>query len=154
VTALKLDDWLEAAASSARRIASEALGASQVKWVNSPDVELPGDLCGVFIPLITDHHSLQLGVLGTRAVCSKLASALLGEPVESDEDVLDAVGEVTNLIAGNVKADFAENANLRLGLPLAVFGRVVSLGATHYTHGVLTVDGNDVCLVMTMSGIH
>jgi hypothetical protein len=149
-----LGDWLEAAATSAQQIASEALGASQVKWVNSDGVELPSDLYGVFIPLITEGYALQLGVLGTRAVCSKLASALIGEPMESDEDVFDAVGEVTNLIAGNVKAACSGQTNLRLGLPLAVFGSLVSLGTAQSTHGVLTVDDSDVCLVMTMSQLN
>jgi chemotaxis protein CheX len=151
---LKLGDWLEAAATSAQRIASEALGAEQVSWVSSPEVEMPSDLCGVFIPLITDDYALQLGVLGTRAVCSKLASSLLGEPMENDEDVFDAVGEVTNLIAGNVKVYLSETTNVRLGLPLAVFGRVASVGSKHSTHGVLTVDDSAVCLVMTMSALN
>jgi hypothetical protein len=150
---VNLVDWLEAAASSARQIASEALGASELRWAKTSGA-MPSDLCGVFIPLITDEFALQLGVLGTRAVCSKLASSLLGEPMEKDEDVFDAVGEVTNLIAGNIKATLAEKANVRLGLPLAVYGQVVSLGSTQSTHGVLTVDDSDVCLVMTMSGLN
>jgi hypothetical protein len=151
---LKLGDWLEAAATSAQRIASEALGAEEVSWVTSAEIEMPSDLCGVFIPLITDEYALQLGVLGTRAVCSKLASSLLGESMESDEDVFDAVGEVTNLIAGNVKVYLAEKTNVRLGLPLAVFGRVASVGSKNSTHGVLTVDDSHVCLVMTMSALN
>jgi hypothetical protein len=151
---LKLGDWLEAAATSAQRIANEALGAEQVSWVSSPEIEMPSDLCGVFIPLITDDYALQLGVLGTRAVCSSLAASLLGEAMESDEDVFDAVGEVTNLIAGNVKVYLAEKTNVRLGLPLAVFGRVASVGSKNSTHGILTVDDYHICLIMTMIALN
>jgi CheY-specific phosphatase CheX len=107
----------------------------------------------VYIPLLTEGFALQLGVLGTRDVCASLAGALLGDmdgdSVSSDEDVFDAVGEITNLIAGNVKVLLSDKANIRVGVPLAMRGRVFPLGGSQSIHGSLAVDQKDVWLVMT-----
>src|SRR6187549_2296963 len=115
---VKLEDWLDAAAVSAREIAGGTLGASQTDWAGASSSALPGDLWGVYIPLLTEGFSLQLGVLGTRDVCAGLARALLGDldgdSVSSDEDVFDAVGEITNMVAGNVKVLLADRANIRV----------------------------------------
>jgi hypothetical protein len=148
-----IDEWLDAAAVSAREIAGGTLGASQLVWDGPSKAALPGDLWGVYIPLLTDAFALQLGVLGTRDVCASLARALLGDmdgdSVSSDEDVFDAVGEVTNLIAGNVKMLLSDKVNIRVGVPLAMRGRVFPLGSSQSSHGSLAVDQQDVWLVMT-----
>ena len=150
---MKLEEWLDAAAVSAREIAGGPLGASQLDWAGASSAALPGDLWGVYIPLLTEGFALQLGVLGTRDVCAGLARALLGDldgdSVSSDEDVFDAVGEITNLIAGNVKVLLADRANIRVGVPLAMRGRVLPLGGSRSIHGSLAVDQKDVWLVMT-----
>lgn len=150
---VKLDDWLEAAAVAAREITGGPLGASRTEWAGASTAALPGDLWGVYIPLLTEGYALQLGVLGTRDVCARLAGALLGDldggSVSSDEDVFDAVGEITNMVAGNVKVLLAEKANIRVGVPLAMRGRVFPLGGSQSLHGSLVVDGEQVWLVVT-----
>ena len=149
-----LNEWLDAAAVSAQEIASGPLGASSLKWDGPLSGKLPTDLCGVYIPLLTEGTALQMGVLGTRDVCTALARSLLGEmegeaPVESDADVFDAVGEVTNLIAGNVKVLLADKGvAIKVGVPLAMRGRVFPLGGSQSIHGSLVVDDRAVWLVM------
>ena len=57
--------------------------------------------------------------------CLALAAteALLGEPVQDlGEDVVDAIGEITNMIAGNAKAGL-EHLNMTLALPTVVVGK-------------------------------
>lgn len=147
---MKLAEWLDSAALAAREMASGALGASELAWSGPSDRPLPGDLCGIYIPLMMDGVALQLGVLATRDVCGALASALLGgDDVQSDEDVFDAVGEVTNLIAGQFKVLLADQINVRVGIPLAMKGRVFMLGGSRSVHGMLSVDGRAVWLVVT-----
>jgi hypothetical protein len=151
---LNLSELLDAAAISAQEIASGPLGASRLSWAGASDQKLPTNLCGVYVPLLSDEFALQLGLLATRDVCTTLARALLGdadgaEPMESDADVFDAVGEVTNMIAGQVKVLLADRINIKVGVPLALKGRVFPLGGSQSIHGSLAVDASAVWLVMT-----
>jgi hypothetical protein len=149
-TNVKLAEWLESTADAAREIAGSALGASALDWSGASNEALPGNLCGIYIPLMMEGVALQLGVLATRDVCGALASALLGgDDVQSDEDVFDAVGEITNLIAGQFKVLLADQINVRVGVPLAMKGRVFMLGGSRSIHGVLNVDQRPVWLVVT-----
>ncbi len=65
----------------------------------------------------------SLACSGTLA-CS-LASHLLGSPCETvNEEVLDAVGEITNMILGNVKTMLEEKVGpMGLSTPTVIFGR-------------------------------
>lgn len=151
---MDLAQWLDAAAASARDVGASALGMSQSKWDGPAPGKLPGELRGIYIPLVADGLALQLGVLATREVCGTLAQRLLaggdeGEPLESDADVFDAVGEMTNLIAGNVKVLLADQFQIRVGVPLALAGRVVPIGGSASVHGHLELDGESLWLVIT-----
>ena len=66
-------------------------------------------------------------------ICSRM---LMTETVSVDEEVLDAVAELTNMIVGNVKTDLEEHLGpLGLSLPTVVFGRnfkTKSAGSTEW----------------------
>ena len=147
---MKLAEWLESAAAAAQEIASGALGVSEIAWSGASRDPLPDNLCGIYMPLMMDGVALQLGVLATREVCAALASALLGgDDVQSDADIFDAVGEIANLIAGHFKVLLTDQVNVRVGVPLAMKGRVFLLGGSQSIHGVLSVDQRAVWLVVT-----
>jgi hypothetical protein len=149
VTLLEL---LDAAALSARQIASGTLGATDLQWSGVSSAAMPNDLWGVYIPLIVDGFAVQLGVLATRDVCTTLARLLLGgteAPVDTDADLFDAIGEITNLVAGNFKVLLADKVSVRVGLPLAMKGRVFPIGGSQSIHGTLNVARGNVWLVMT-----
>ena len=151
---MEFSQWLDAAAASARDVGVSALGMSESKWAGPSEGKLPGDLRGIYIPLVADGLALQLGLLASREVCATLASRLLSggedaEPLESDADVFDAVGEVTNLIAGNVKVLLADQVQIRVGVPLALAGRVFPIGASQSIHGHLELGDSSVWLVIT-----
>jgi CheY-specific phosphatase CheX len=81
------------------------------------------------IALVSDSASVQLGIASTKEGCQALARALLAmDPDEEDlpeEDVADAIGEVANIVAGQVKSAMSDtDASLRIGLPLFVQGKV------------------------------
>jgi len=61
----------------------------------------------------------------TPALACRICSALLmAESTSVDEDVLDAVAELTNMIIGSVKTDLEEHLGpLGLSIPTVVFGR-------------------------------
>ena len=66
-------------------------------------------------------------------ICSRM---LMAETSAVDEEVLDAVAELTNMIVGNVKTDLEEQLGpLGLSIPTVVFGRnfkTKSAGSTEW----------------------
>jgi chemotaxis protein CheX len=55
---------------------------------------------------------------------SKIAGRLIGEgTVFSDADVIDAVGEIVNIIAGNVKKNLEDMFRIIISLPTVVRGK-------------------------------
>ncbi|MDA8141926.1 MAG: chemotaxis protein CheX [Desulfobacteraceae bacterium] len=59
----------------------------------------------------------------SHAVAFQLASALLGEEInEFNEDCTDAIGEISNIIAGNAKTDFPTRDNA-ISVPSVVVGK-------------------------------
>jgi chemotaxis protein CheX len=61
----------------------------------------------------------------TAETACRVASHFLSQPFESvDDEVLDAVGELANMIIGNVKNDLEDHVGtLGLSMPTVVFGR-------------------------------
>jgi hypothetical protein len=149
---MNLTDWMNLAADAAAEIATGALGMERTRWRLRPAVRLPDELWGVYIPLMTDGASVQLGLLGRREVCAQLAKSLLGmsrdEVLEDESTVFDAVGEVTNLVAGGVKVRAAAQVDVKLGLPLALCGSALPITGEAFEHGILQMDDNDVWLVV------
>ena len=63
----------------------------------------------------------------SEALALKSASAMLMDDyTEMNDDVFDAVGELTNVIAGNAKAQL-EDYKLNLSLPNVIFGKDAEL---------------------------
>lgn len=149
---MNLNDWMNLAADAAAEIATGALGMANARWQHPSGAALPDDLCGVYIPLMADGASVQLALLGHREVCAQLAKSLLGmrpdEVLEDESMLFDAVGEVTNMVAGGVKVRAAERLDVKLGLPLAFRGTALPLTFEAFEHGLLQVDDNDVWLVV------
>jgi hypothetical protein len=149
---MNLNEWMNLAADAATEIATAALGVESVQWRHPSGVVLPENLWGVYIPLLADGSSVQLGVLGQREVCTQLAKSLLGmgpdENLDGDAEVFDAVGEVTNMVAGGVKVRAAGHTNVTLGLPLALTGAVFPTSGSIFEHGLMQLDDREVWLVV------
>lgn len=151
--ALDLTAWMNDVAGAAQTIAAAALGIQHMEWRHLPQADVPGNLCGVYIPLLTDQFALHLGLLGQHDSCSRLAKALLGmgtdESIGDDAELFDAVGEIVNMMAGEVKARVSETTKLSLGMPLALSGKVFPSAGASSTQGVLQLDGEEMWLVLT-----
>ena len=73
-----------------------------------------------------------------RTVAISAAEVLLGEkPEDLNEDVVDAVGELTNMIAGQAKAKL-EEYKMNLALPTVISGKnhTISFGDIVNTIGI------------------
>lgn len=87
-------------------------------------IEITGPVSGIVV----------LGI--SRSAAIRVTETLLGEQVDQiNELVRDAVGELTNMIAGNAKAEL-DGSRLRVGLPWVIVGRHHTLpiqrGATSF----------------------
>ncbi|MGR3317277.1 MAG: chemotaxis protein CheX [Candidatus Anammoxibacter sp.] len=62
----------------------------------------------------------------------KAASGMLGmECASIDEDVQDVIGEITNMIAGNIKTSIINTyGNLHLSIPIVICGKSLSITST------------------------
>jgi chemotaxis protein CheX len=99
------------------------------------DVQMTDSLVEKALPKATDGLVSFIGLAGVWAgtgslACSKelgcrICSAMLMTETSSiDEDVLDAVAEITNMVIGSVKTDLeALLGPLGLSIPTVVFGR-------------------------------
>ena len=88
---------------------------------------------------IVDGISAIIGIAGDfsaliTAYCSQeaalqIAGALLDEPMSQiDEDVKDAIGELSNMLAGGIKGKFSEfDAELELAIPTVISGNKYSI---------------------------
>ncbi len=92
-------------------------GQLYIKKGHLPDHEISGVIGLVGRAIGTVVLSLN------RRVALMAASTLLGEEkLAIDEEVVDAIGELTNIIAGNAKAEL-EQLEINLGLPNVVIGK-------------------------------
>lgn len=98
------------------------------------EVDVSGDLMQTISPL-KDCITAVIGLAGTHkgvlalhypnAVAFSITSGFLGMEVDSvNEDVEDAVGEVANMLGGDVKAFLSEKGrDIDLSLPTTVVGK-------------------------------
>ena len=59
-----------------------------------------------------------------KGFATKIADALVGtKHTELDDDVIDAIGEIVNIIAGNIKQDVDGGEKIVISLPTVVMGK-------------------------------
>ena len=87
--------------------------------------------------------------------CRICAAMLMTEAPSVNEDVLDAVAEITNMIIGSVKTDLeAELGPLGLSIPTVVFGRnfkTRSAAAADWIHVRFFWDGEPLRIKMCLA---
>lgn len=87
--------------------------------------------------------------------CRICAAMLMTEAPSVNEDVLDAVAELTNMIIGSVKTDLeSELGPLGLSIPTVVFGRnfkTRSAGTTEWIYVRFLWDGDPLLIKMCLA---
>jgi chemotaxis protein CheX len=96
-------------------------GALSLKQNSSPLHEV----CGL-IGLAGKYHGMVVLSFG-RETALLLAGKMLGNDVaELNPDVVDAVGELTNMVAGSAKSQL-EQCQMSIGLPTVICGKTHSI---------------------------
>lgn len=121
--AVTIHEWLAATVDSAAEFAATTLRGTLTR-VDANDI--PHQVIGCFVALVGEEESIQIGVAASASGCQSLAQALFAseEPLD-DADVSDALGEITNIVAGGVKKRIAQKrTHLAIGLPIVMDGHL------------------------------
>lgn len=141
--------WISAARGAIVDIAATALSSVCACHATTA---LPEGFAGALVPIVSDRGSVQVGLFSSEDGCAVLARALLGfSPADklSRVDVIDAVNEIVNMLAGNAKArmpHFASHA--ALGLPTFVHGPIETSARQVIQALSIQLAGIDACVVI------
>lgn len=122
--AVTIHEWLAATVDSAAEFAATTLRGT-LGHVESHDA-IPAQVTGCFVALVGEDESIQIGIAASAEGCQSLAQALFAsdEPLD-DADVSDALGEITNIVAGGVKKRVSQKrTQLAIGLPIVMDGHL------------------------------
>lgn len=126
-------------------------GALSLKQTSAPLHEV----CGL-IGLAGKYHGMVVLSFG-RETALLLAGKMLGNDVaELNPDVVDAVGELTNMVAGNAKSQM-EEYQMSIGLPTVICGKTTSISFPSGSPALLIPFDSDlgpVCVEVGISESH
>ncbi len=115
----------------------------------------PNDGVGSFIGIAGSWAGTGSLSCSPAMACRVCAAMLMTEATAVNEDVLDAVAELTNMIIGSVKTDLeAELGPLGLSIPTVVFGRnfkTRSAAAAEWIHVRFHWDGDPLMIKMCLA---
>lgn len=99
--------------------------AMELKYDSSflaEETHIETDISG-FVSFMGKYHG-TIGIFCSKEFALKIASGMLMEEItEVTTDVIDAVGEISNMIAGNVKTKITENyGEMELSVPIVMLG--------------------------------
>ncbi|MDR2796076.1 MAG: chemotaxis protein CheX [Spirochaetaceae bacterium] len=84
---------------------------SYPNWDISGVIGIMGDVCGAVVISLKKRLALKL----TEILTSRKRECL-------DDEVVDSIGEIINIIAGNLKLDFEQEFRLVISLPTVICG--------------------------------
>jgi len=118
---VSIQSWVECLKQSSEEIVPQTLRFDPS--YRTGEVErVEGKCPGAYIALMGDRTSLHLGIAASPDGCRTIARGLLGAHRTtdvSDREVMDAVNEVLNIVAGKVKSKMIlSDPTLQLGLPM------------------------------------
>jgi hypothetical protein len=110
------------------------------------------ELFGALVSVASDRTSIQVGILSTRGGHAAVARTMLAiEPSEevAEDDIADAIRELTNLVAGGLKrAMIDRDSGLRIGLPVFIHGAVEKTASLELAVQYLNLSGESVAIVV------
>jgi hypothetical protein len=123
---LTLRDWRSAVEGAAAEIATRALSLPGVVVRDPVDTRHSAALIGAHIPLVGGGQAFDMALMSSAEGCEALSRAILClgvGPAIRDVEIVDAIGEIVNMLAGAMKRRLAgHGAHLALGLPIFVRG--------------------------------
>ena len=125
--AIEAQEWLDCFIEVARDFAASSLrfdGATGSDLGTAWSATNPG----AYISVLSESNSMHLGLSASQQGCRALARAFLGIRERdgiSEKDVVDAMSEILNILAGKVKSRLASrDGSLKLGLPIFLVGEI------------------------------
>ena len=102
------------------------VNAGRVFFVAKDEYESSWDISGIIG--LSGEASGAVAISMKDKTAYNVTKILTGsEHTSIDSDVTDAVGEIINIIAGNVKKDFEEELRIKISLPTIVKGKAHSI---------------------------
>ena len=150
--------WIDAMADAMKEVATTTLGYSGCTVIGPRKAE--GDLSGGYVALVGDKCSVQVAVASEPSVCRNIAARLFEMPENEadslpDGDVADAIGELVNIVGGQVKTRMAKlDSSLQLGLPFVIEGVIESTKRLKSEYVEADLGGVKVVLVVIIDTMH
>jgi hypothetical protein len=127
---LTLGQWRTAVAGAATEVATRALSFPGAIVQDPVGIERSAALIGAHIPLVGGGQAFEMSLVSSAEGCEALTRAILcmaAGPALREVEIVDAVGEIVNMMAGGMKRRLAgHGAHLALGLPIFVRGYLQS----------------------------
>jgi len=144
--------WADALVSATNELATTSLGYEEDTIISTIS-DLPDIPMYSLVALAGDDTTLQIGMAATPEDCMELSRTLLGmEPEDeelSEQDLVDALGEIVNVLAGGVKTRMAHvAASMRIGLPIVLKGTVNVSKSTDVSATLIRWDAAEAQLVL------
>ena len=100
--------------------------AGRVFFVAKDEYETSWDISGIIG--LSGEASGAVAISMKEATAFRVTKILTGQDYKNiDADVTDAVGEIVNIIAGNVKKNFEDELRIKISLPSIIKGRAHSI---------------------------
>ena len=128
-TRISKQDWLNEMSDATFELSQTILGIDDYA-VKTKEPHFPqDDVLGTYIPLVGEGDAVLIGILSNQQGMQELARSFLGlEPGDNEltkEDMVDAVGEVLNILCGIVKRRIIDRRPvLWTGMPNFIEGNI------------------------------
>ncbi|MGH7682334.1 MAG: chemotaxis protein CheX [Candidatus Eiseniibacteriota bacterium] len=124
---IEVQEWLDCLTDVAQEFATGSLRFDGGVMSNDPAAKV-GTRPAAYISILSDKNSMHLGLATSMQGCRTLTRAFLGvreKDAISEKDVVDAMSEILNIVAGKVKSRLAaRDKSLKLGLPIFITGQI------------------------------
>jgi CheY-specific phosphatase CheX len=144
--------WLEAAVHAVGGIAATTFGIEGAVEMVAAGEQATSCDCTACIALVGEEVAIQLGITSSKDGCQALVRSMLcrepDEPLE-EADITDAMGEIANILAGQVKTDMASRGlSMNLGLPIFLHGTIELTDALDVSTGHIRI--GDIPIILTI----
>ncbi len=124
---IEVQEWLDCFTEVAREFTTGSLRFDTSAPAPDPAAK-QGARPATYISVLSETNSMHLGIATTMQGCRTMTRAFLGireRDAVSEKDVVDAMSEILNILAGKVKSRLASrDGSLKLGLPIFITGQI------------------------------
>jgi chemotaxis protein CheX len=100
-------------------------------WDVSAVIGLTGKAKGAVVVSMKYELAMEVTSILTGATRKSMRARVVNNEMPSDSDMIDAMGEIVNIIAGNVKQELEDAFRLVISLPTIVKGKEHSINWPH-----------------------